>query len=220
MAAAGRGRGDARRCGELHDVIEIKVAFGQVGEEREPLIEIAMLARLHESEMALGEGERLVARDRAEDRNSQSHGRTGHESPMPLAADAVEHDAADPDLRIVHGETAHQRRRRLRLPRDIDHEQHRQAEAGGEVCGRSAPPWRRASMPSNSPIAPSMTSISAPPAASPMSASSSAGFIAQLSRLRLGAAGRRRMEGGIDIVGAGLGGMHRNPAPSERREQG
>ena len=48
------------------------MALGQVGEPREPRIEIAMLARLHKTEMALGQSERLLARDRAEDWNSQS----------------------------------------------------------------------------------------------------------------------------------------------------
>ncbi len=62
-AAAVLRRRDARRCGELDDAIEIEVALGQVGETLEPRFEIAMLARLHETEMALGQSKRLVARD-------------------------------------------------------------------------------------------------------------------------------------------------------------
>ena len=70
-------------------------------------------------------------------------------------------------------------------PRDIEHEQHRQAEPRREVGGRAAAAGRPPATPSNSPMTPSMTRNSAASAAPPASASRSSCDIAQLSRLTL-----------------------------------
>ena len=85
-----------------------------------------------------GRARSAVARDRAEDGNAERGDGVGHELQMPLAADAIEHDAADPHVRIVRGEAAHQGRRRLRLARNVDDEQHRQSKSRGKVCRRAA----------------------------------------------------------------------------------
>jgi hypothetical protein len=101
---------------------------------------------------------------------------------MALAAEPVEHDAAKADCRTMAGKARGHRRRRLRLPRHVEHQQRRQAEPLGEIRGRAAAAGR-AGTPSNSPIAPSITSACASRIASAISASISAGGIAQLSRL-------------------------------------
>ncbi len=100
----------------------------------EPRRKIRVLGCLHQAEMAFGQHERLVARHSAENRHAQCGDGIGHEPAMPLAADTVQHDAGDPHIWIVRGEAPHQSRRRLRLTGDIDHQQHRQAKARGEVC--------------------------------------------------------------------------------------
>ncbi len=79
--------------------------FGHVGEARETLGEVAVLVRLHQAEMALGQDEVGVTRDRTEDGNLEPSDGVSHELPMPLAAETIEHDAADPHLRIVRDET-------------------------------------------------------------------------------------------------------------------
>ena len=83
----------------------------------EPRREIRMLARLHQAEMPLGQHQRLVARDRAEHRNAERRERVGDQGAMAVAAELVEHDAADANLRIERGEARRDRGRRLRLAR-------------------------------------------------------------------------------------------------------
>ena len=96
--AANREPRQMRRRGELLDRVEIEMVLGHVGEMFEPRGEVAMLGGLHQAEMALGQRERSVARDRAENRNVERGDRLRHEPHMPLAADAVQHDPADPHL--------------------------------------------------------------------------------------------------------------------------
>ena len=59
------------------------------------------------------------------------------EPPMPLAADAVDDDAGDPQALIVGRAALDDGRRRLRLTRDVDDQEHRQAERRRDV-GRGA----------------------------------------------------------------------------------
>ena len=47
-------------------------------------------------------------------------------------------DAGQAHGRIVHGKTPHHGRRRLRLPRDIEHQQDRQIKMRGEIGRRAA----------------------------------------------------------------------------------
>ena len=131
-----------RRHGELLHRIDIELVLGHVGEMFEPHGEVRVLGGLHEAEMALGQRERSIARDGAENWNVEAGDRVRHEPHMPLAADAVQHHPADPHVTLVGREAAHDSRRRLRLPGDIDDQQHRQAEPRGEI-GRRPGPERR-----------------------------------------------------------------------------
>ena len=71
---------------------------------------LAMLACLHQTEMTLGETDRLVARNGAEDGNAERRdGAFDHET-MPVAADAIEHDSVDGDSRVVTGKATQHRR--------------------------------------------------------------------------------------------------------------
>ena len=195
------------------------MALRHVGEAVEPGREVGVLAGLHQAEMAFRHRQRRIARHRAEHRHSRCGHGIGDEPAMALAADPVEHDAGDAHGRVVGGDAAHHRGRRLRLAGHIEHEQHRQAEARARDRR-----WRRGgpaapAMPSNRPMTPSMTKISAAAAASRASASSSAGAIAQLSRLTLGAPVAAAWKAGIDIVRPRLGRAHRDAAPPERGKQ-
>ena len=162
----------------------------------------ACSAGLHQSEMTLGQDQPGIARYRAKDSDAAGRHGVGDEGAMPFAAHTVEHDPGDAHRLVMSGKPARHRRRGLRLPGDIEHQQHREAEARREVGGRTeaAKPCSTVTAkrtlrigaplpgaPSNSPMAPSMMTIAAPVAASPRMASSSGGGIAQLSRLRLAA---------------------------------
>ena len=150
---------NGRRAGDHR--VEIEMALGHVGEAIETRGEICMLAGLHQAEMALGQCQRLVARQRADDRHAQRGDGVGDQRAVAFAADTVEHDTGDAHGRVVGGKAAHHRCRRLRLaakrrapgaPAD--------AKARREVGGRAAAPGQ-SGMPSNRPMTPSITSSSA-----------------------------------------------------------
>src|SRR5262245_49471680 len=100
------------------------MSLDQIGEAFKQRIEVAVLAGLHQTEVALGEMHRLLARNGSEDRKAERRdGRFDHTA-MPIAADAIENEAGDVSARIMGSKTAHERRGRLRLAGDIENEQH------------------------------------------------------------------------------------------------
>ena len=207
-----------RRHRELLDRIDIEMVLGHVGEMFEPRGEVRVLRGLHQAEMALGQRERSVARNRAENRNVERGNRLRHEPHMPLAADAVQHHPADPYVTIMRSEAAHQSRRRLRLPGDVDDEQHRQAKPRGKIGRRSGPKRRggNAVEQAHGPLDDEKIGMR--------------GVLCDQridQRWRHGPAveieawprGCRRVEARVDIVGPDLGRLHDDPAPPERRKQ-
>ena len=107
-SAAGRPGAERRveLAGQRQDAAAIDMRLDEVGDRLEPRLERLGLARLHEAEMALGQRDRVVARQRADDRNAERLDRLDREPAMALAADAIEDDAGD----------AEPRRRRSRSP--------------------------------------------------------------------------------------------------------
>ena len=79
------------------------MALRQRGQTIEPRREIVMLGGLYQSEMAFGQRQRCVARDRAEDgnREPQSRDRISHQGAMSFGPDAVEDHAGNAHRRIV-----------------------------------------------------------------------------------------------------------------------
>ena len=134
---------DRQRRGACHDAVEIEMTFGHRGKPLDQRRQIGMFAGLHETEMAFGQRQRRLARHGAEDWNAERGDSVGDDSAMAFAGDAIEDHAGDAHGRIVGGKTPHHGRRRLRLPRHIEHEQHRQLEMRGEIGGRAALPSRR-----------------------------------------------------------------------------
>ena len=122
--------------------VEIEMALGSVGETIDQRGEVGMLAGLHEAEMALRQSERGLARHRAEDRNAEPGDGVGDQRAVPFAGDAIEDDAGNAHGGIVRRKAPHHGRRRLRLPRDVEHQHDRQAEMRGEIGGRAAPAVR------------------------------------------------------------------------------
>ena len=142
-SAAGRPMAD----GELENGaawpmmrVEIDVALGGVGETLDQRVEIGMLAGLHEAEMPLRQRERrhrAAARRAPECRAPRWRRRPARR--WRSLRDPVEDDAGDAHRRIVRGKAAHDRGRRLRLPRHVEHQHDRQAE-----MARRDRRWRRA----------------------------------------------------------------------------
>ena len=96
-----------------------------------------MLARLHQTEMTLGKVNCLVARNGAKDRNAERRdGALDHQT-MPLASDAIEHDAGGVDARVVAGKAAQHRGRGLCLACDVENEQDGQVKRDRELGGRA-----------------------------------------------------------------------------------
>ena len=130
------GRED-KRSRERIDPGNVDVRDDRVGDVVEALVQRFEFAGLDEAEMTLRQGERVEPRDRADDLHAERLDRAPGEPPMPRAADAVEHDPDHVDAGIVAHAALDHRRRRLRLPRDVDHQEHGQAQRGRDV-GRGA----------------------------------------------------------------------------------
>ena len=131
-------------AGQRKHAAAIDVRLDEVRDRLEPGLERLRLAGLHEAEMALGQRDLVVSGQRAENRDPHRLDRVDDEPAMALAADAIDDDAGDAEPRVVRSAALDHRRRRLRLARDVEDEQDRHAERGGDVGrGAAAPALRR-----------------------------------------------------------------------------
>ena len=64
----GRRRSEIELAGQRENAGAIDMRLDEIGDRLEPRLERPRLARLHEAEMALGQRDRVVARQRADDR--------------------------------------------------------------------------------------------------------------------------------------------------------
>ena len=125
-----------------HHAVEIDMALRQCGQPIEPAGEVAVLAGLHQAEMPLGQRERRVARDRAENRNC-SWARSAAIASLTSARcrSLPTRLRMTPAMRTAGSWAAKPRStaaRRLRLPGHVEHQQHRQAEACRQIGGGAA----------------------------------------------------------------------------------
>ena len=135
--------GQTHLARELENAPAIEVRLDEVGQRLEPRLERLRLGGLDESEMAFGQGDCFVARQRADDREAQRLDRLRDEPAMPLAADPVDHDAGDAEPRVIDGAALDDRRGRLRLARHVDDEQDRKSERRRDVGRGAAAAGRR-----------------------------------------------------------------------------
>ena len=138
-----RRRRDGERHGVCDNGLEIEMPLRHGGKAINQRGKIGMLAGLNKTEMALRQRHRCIARNGAEDRNTECCNGFTHEHTVPLATDTIENNASDAHRRIVGRKTSYQSRGRLRLARDVEHEHGRHAEMRGEIGGRTAPAARR-----------------------------------------------------------------------------
>ena len=118
----------ADRPGQGQQRIDIDRCRESIGGRVEKLLEIVMLAGLHQAEMAFGQAQagRRAARSPARECRAPSTARVSI-SPVAGAADPIEDDAGDVDARAMAGEAAHQRAGGSSLAPRIDHENDRPA---------------------------------------------------------------------------------------------
>ena len=109
----------------------------EIRDRLEPRVERLRLACLHQAEMPLRQRNCVVARQRADDRNTDRLDRFDDEPAMALAADAIDDDARDLQPLVISRAALDDRRRRLRLTCDVDDQQDWHAERGSDV-GRGA----------------------------------------------------------------------------------
>ena len=134
---SGAGKAKVQLAGQREDAAAIDIRLDEVGDRLEPRLKRLRFTRLHEAEMALRQRDFVVTGENAHDRDPQRLNRIDDKPAMALAADAIDDHAGDAEARVVHGAALDNGRRRLRLPRDIEDEQHRHAQRGGDV-GRGA----------------------------------------------------------------------------------
>ncbi len=176
------------------------------------------LRGLHQAEVALGQGQRLAARQRAEHGEAGGFNGIGGETAVAFAGDAVQHDAADAHARVQRGATGGHGRGGLRLPRDVEHQQHRQAEPGGEVGGGAGLARGSGHAVEEAHRALADQQVGAGRRAPRQRAD-------ECRRHRPGveveavATGRGGVEGGIDVVRPVLAGRHRDPGAGEGAQQ-
>ena len=143
-----RQPGDRSRCGAFNgaragkDGVEIDVPFGHVCQALKMRLQVAVLARLYESQMPFRQNDAFFARQSADDANAELRDRIGDQAAMALAADAIEDHARDGDVGIVRGESAHHSRGGLRLRAHVKHQKHRHGKTRGEIGGRASAPAR------------------------------------------------------------------------------
>ena len=167
--ASPRGRREAHRARERADPRHIDMRLDEVGDGLEPRFERIGLARLHEPQVALGQGDGVAARQRADDRDAQRLNGVGRKAAVALAADPVQDHAGQAQPVVVSRAALDDRRGRLRLAGDVERQEHRKAEDGGDV-GRGAARPAGAGTPSKRPIEASQSAIVRPahaPAARP-----------------------------------------------------
>ena len=126
---------DSERCSEALNAGEIAMALGELGEAMQTKLEVVVLERLHQSEVTLGEMDRLVAGNGADHGNVEGGDGALDRGAMAVAADTVEDDAGDADARIEAGKAEHRRGGGLGLARDVEHEKDRQAKVDGKLRG-------------------------------------------------------------------------------------
>ena len=175
-------RSKIESAGQCENTAAIDMRLDEIGDRLEARFERLRLARLHQAQMALGQRDCLVARQRAHDRNAHRLDRLNDEPAMALAADAIDDDAGDLQPLVIGRAALDDRRRRLRLAGNVDDQQDRHAERSRDI-GRGAGAPGLAGTPSNSPIEASHSASALCPAACAASAARRLGAMAQESRL-------------------------------------
>src|SRR5258708_16964852 len=86
-------RGEVEFAGHCENAAAIDMRLDEIGDRLETRFERLGFARLHEAQMALGQRDLIIARQGADDRNTQRFDGLDDEAAMTLAADAIDNHA-------------------------------------------------------------------------------------------------------------------------------
>ena len=144
MRCAGGGRAASRAAlaisrggGRAQNRVQVAMRGDEGGDAIQQCVEILDFLGLNEAEVALRQIDVGGSRQRAENGDPKRFDRLARQPLMTRAGDAIEDRAGDADARIIGRAALDDGRRRLRLAADVDAEQDRPAEHGGDV-GRGA----------------------------------------------------------------------------------
>ena len=211
---------DAKRRGIGDQRIQIEMPLGHRGEALDQRGEIGVLAGLHEAEMAFRQSERRLARHRAEHRNAERGDRVGDQRAVLFAGRAIENDAGDAHRGIVRGKTPHHGRRRLRLPRYIEHQHDRKAEMRGEIGGRAAAARDAAGAVEQAHHAFDDENIRVTRPLAPPKRRAARRGMAQVVEIDARCADGGGVECRVDVIRTGFCRAHFDAAPRQRRQHG
>ena len=205
-------------CGEGLDTGEVAMALGELGEAVQAKLEVVVLERLHQAEVALGEMDRLVARYGADHGNVERGDGALDRGAMAVAADAVEDDTGDANARIEAGKAEHRGGGRLGLARDVEHEKDRQAKLNGKLGGCALPDGAgaRAVEQAHRRLDDEEIGSGRCLVGDAVEERRAHGPAVEIEARRARSFG---MEGGVDIVGTAFGGTDAQPAAAERGKQ-
>ena len=131
----------ARQC---ENAVAIDMHLDEIGDRLEARVERLRLARLNEAQMALGQRDRVVARQRAQDWSADRLDGLRDQPAVALAADAIDNDAGHFEPLVISPAALDHRSRRLRLAANVDDEQDRHGERRRHIGrGAGAPACRR-----------------------------------------------------------------------------
>ncbi len=197
---------------------EVHVRLDEVGQKIKPRRQVVGFAGLHEAEVPLGQGDRGTAGQGAQHRQAEGRDRVGHQPAVPLAADAVQHHARDPDSGVEVQAALDLRGRGLRLAADVVHQQDGPAQGRRHVGAGTAPPFR-----SGHAVEEPHQSLAdhevACRAVVGREAYERGRFHGPGVQVEAGPSGRGGVKRGIDVVRAAFGTGHVQAAPGEGAEQ-
>ena len=140
------GRGNSRfdrpfgqidgRC-QSKQRIEIDGASHRIGQSFDMGVDFRVFARLHQTEMPFGQGQRWIAHDAAGHRKANLFDRVGAKRAMAFAPRTVQNDGGHLHRRIVMGKAMGHGRRRLRLARDIEDQEDGDVKEPRQIGGRA-----------------------------------------------------------------------------------
>ena len=209
------GRARRERRGQRQDARRGRASASTMSASRSRCaIEVGMLAGLHQAEMALRQRQRGIAQDGADDRQAERLDGLAGKLAVPLAAEPVEHDAGDAHRRVVGRQSPWRRP----PPSATGRKRRAPAAPAGRRAARGRRPRRSgpapAGMPSNRPMALSMTTMSASVGGLAGQRAEQAGRHRPAVEIDAGQAGGGGVEAGIDVVRARI--WRRAPASPRR----
>ena len=135
--------GKAEIAGKLEGAGAVDMGLDEVGHRLEPRLERFDFPGLDKPQVPLGQSNAIVSRQRADDRDPDRLDRLDRKPAVTFAADAIDDDAGQAQALVVEAHALDHGGGRLRLAGNIEDEQDRHAERGGDIGRGAASAWWR-----------------------------------------------------------------------------